>query len=97
MMLVGCNFSCWKKDLELINGFDEDYRGPSVGEDVDLAWRFNHFGITYKSVRYIANTFHLYHGRSWGDAWEENHKIMKQKKEAQTFRCKNGLVKGNEQ
>ena len=93
MMLVGCNFSCWKKDLELINGFDEDYMGPSVGEDVDLAWRFNHFGITYKSVRYIANTFHLYHGRSWGDAWEENHKIMKQKKEAQAFKCKNGLVK----
>ncbi len=96
MMLVGCNFSCWKKDLELINGFDEDYKGPSVGEDVDLSWRFNHFGITYKSVRYIANTFHLYHGRSWGDAWEENHKIMKQKKEDKAFRCKNGLLKENE-
>lgn len=96
MMLVGCNFSCWKKDLELINGFDEDYKGPSVGEDVDLAWRFNHFGITYKSVRYIANTFHLYHGRNWGGAWEENHKIMKQKKEEKAFRCKNGLVKENE-
>ena len=96
MMLVGCNFSCWKKDLELINGFDEDYKGPSVGEDVDLAWRFNYFGITYKSVRYIANTFHLYHGRSWGGAWEENHKIMKQKKEAKAFRCKNGLVKESE-
>ncbi len=96
MMLVGCNFSCWKKDLELINGFDEDYKGPSVGEDVDLAWRFNHFGITYKSVRYIANTFHLYHARGWGDSWEENHKIMKQKKEEKAFKCKNGLLKENE-
>ncbi|MCW9025886.1 MAG: glycosyltransferase, partial [Thiovulaceae bacterium] len=28
MMLVGCNFSCWKKDLETINGFDEDYLSP---------------------------------------------------------------------
>ena len=96
MMLVGCNFSCWKKDIELINGFDEDYASPSVGEDVDLSWRFNHFGITYKSVRYIANTFHLYHTRNWGDALEKNDKIMQEKIHKEEFRCKNGLIKENE-
>jgi len=95
MMLVGCNFSCWKKDLETINGFDEDYKSPSVGEDVDLSWRLNHFGVTYKSVRYIANTFHLYHTRSWGEAPEENDKMMRTKIEQKLYRCKNGLIKEN--
>jgi len=93
MMLVGCNFSCWKKDLEKINGFDEDYLSPSVGEDVDLAWRFNHFGITYKSVRYISNTFHLYHERNWGNAENENDLMMRDKIKNNEYRCNNGLIK----
>lgn len=93
MMLVGCNFSCWKKDLETINGFDEDYTSPSVGEDRDLEWRFDHFGIHYRSVRYIANTFHLYHTRNWGDALDKNDKMMQEKIKKEEFRCKNGILK----
>ncbi len=93
MMLVGCNFSCFKKDLEKINGFDEDYEGPSVGEDVDLSWRFAHFGITSKSVRYIANTFHLYHGRNWGSYFDENNRILDEKRARKEYFCKNGLLK----
>lgn len=93
MMLVGCNFSCFKTDLEKINGFDEDYDSPSVGEDVDLAWRLNHFGVTYKSVRYIANTMHLYHTRSWGDALKENDAKMKRKMGKKEYVCLNGLKK----
>lgn len=93
MMLVGCNFSCYKADLEKINGFDEDYDSPSVGEDVDLAWRFNHFGVTYKSVRYIANTMHLYHTRNWGDALKENDAKMQSKMQKQEYVCLNGLKK----
>jgi glycosyltransferase involved in cell wall biosynthesis len=93
MMLVGCNFSCFKSDLERINGFDEDYNSPSVGEDVDLAWRLNHFGITSKSVRYIANTMHLYHTRNWGNALKENDGKMQSKMQKQEYICLNGLKK----
>lgn len=93
MSLVGCNFSCWKKDLELINGFDEDYLSPSVGEDGDLLWRLNHFGITCKSVRYVANTFHLFHKRNWGNAKSENDAKMQAKINNKEFRCYNGLKK----
>lgn len=93
MMLVGCNFSCYKADLERINGFDEDYNSPSVGEDVDLAWRLNHFGITSKSVRYIANTIHLYHTRSWGNALKENDEKMQIKMKNQEYICLNGIQK----
>ncbi|WP_321311713.1 glycosyltransferase [Halarcobacter sp.] len=93
-MIIGCNFSCFKKDLEFINGFDEDYTTPSVGEDIDLTWRFQHFGIDSKSVRYLANTFHLYHPRTWNkQTVDNNNKIMKQKWDNEEFICYNGLIK----
>ncbi|MBN2782238.1 MAG: glycosyltransferase [Campylobacterales bacterium] len=93
MMLVGCNFSCFKADLERINGFDEDYDSPSVGEDVDLAWRLNHFGVTSKSIRYMANSMHLYHTRNWGNALKENDIKMQTKIKNEEYICLNGLKK----
>ena len=38
--LVGSNMSFSKKAIYSINGFDEDYKLPAVGEDYDLTWRF---------------------------------------------------------
>jgi len=93
-MIVGCNFSCFKSDMELINGFDEDYVKPSVGEDVDLMWRFKHFGIEIKSIRNLANIFHLWHPRRWdGTTVKENNIIMKKKQEQEEYSCKKGLIK----
>ena len=93
-MIIGCNFSCFKSDMELINGFDEDYIKPSVGEDVDLMWRFKHFGIEIKSVRNLANIFHLWHPRRWdGTTVKENNIIMKKKQEKEEYSCKKGLIK----
>jgi glycosyltransferase involved in cell wall biosynthesis len=90
-MIIGCNFSCFKKDFIFINGFDEDYNSPSVGEDIDLTWRFQHFGIDSKSVRYLANTLHLYHPRIWDkESVKKNNKIMKKKWDNKEFICKNG-------
>lgn len=93
IMLVGCNFSCFKADLEYINGFDEDYISPSVGEDIDLALRLEHFGIMPKSVRYMANTIHLYHTRNWGNALQENDAMMQMKFKKGEYVCLNGLQK----
>jgi len=93
-MIIGCNFSCFKKDFIFINGFDEDYDSPSVGEDIDLTWRFQHFGIDSKSVRYLANTIHLYHPRIWDkENVKRNNKIMKKKWDNEEFICKNGYNK----
>jgi len=93
-MIIGCNFSCFKSDLETINGFDEDYSKPSVGEDVDLMWRFKHFQIEIKSIRNLANIFHLWHPRRWdGNTVKENNIILKKKQKNKEFFCKNGLIK----
>jgi glycosyltransferase involved in cell wall biosynthesis len=59
--LLGCNFSLYKKDMIVINGFDERYEAPSIGEDSDVQFRLELNGIKVKSVNHIAVQYHLYH------------------------------------
>ncbi len=59
--LLGCNMSMWKKDLLAINGFDERYVAPSIGEDSDLQFRLELKGVRIKSLNNIAVQYHLYH------------------------------------
>jgi Glycosyltransferases, probably involved in cell wall biogenesis len=61
--ILGCNFSLFKSDLLKINGFDERYEGPSVGEDSDIQYRLELIGITINSLKYMAVQYHLYHER----------------------------------
>jgi len=59
--LLGCNFSLFKSDLLAINGFDERYRRPSIGEDSDVEYRLSLNGIKVKSLNYMAVQYHLSH------------------------------------
>lgn len=90
--LKGCNFSCYKSTIESINGFDEDYVLPAIGEDIDLTWRF--IGMNYKlySLRNFAVQYHLHHKENWTDQ-SENEKKMNENIQKKQFYAKNGLVK----
>lgn len=59
--LLGCNFSLHKKDIIEINGFDERYEAPSIGEDSDVQFRLELNGVKVKSLNHIAVQYHLYH------------------------------------
>jgi glycosyltransferase involved in cell wall biosynthesis len=59
--LLGCNMSVHKNDILKVNGFDERYEAPSVGEDTDLQFRFELNGMTIKSLNQMAVQYHLYH------------------------------------
>lgn len=59
--ILGCNFSLYKKDILEINGFDERYEAPSIGEDSDIQFRLELLGKKIKSVNNIAVQYHLYH------------------------------------
>jgi glycosyltransferase involved in cell wall biosynthesis len=61
--LMGSNFSIFKDDILIVNGFDEQYTAPSVGEDTDLDYRLRLAGIKVKTVKHIAVQYHLYHPR----------------------------------
>ena len=90
--LKGCNMSFPKSAIYAINGFDEDYTRPAIGEDIDLTWRFAKAGYKLKSVRNVAVQYHLYHKENWSNQ-DENIRMMLEKQKRNEFICKNGLVK----
>lgn len=92
--IIGCNWSAFKEDILAINGFDETYELPSVGEDVDLGWRFRGLGIELKSCRYNANLVHLYHKKRFDSSQGIiNNAILKKNFDENKFFCDNGIVK----
>lgn len=88
--LKGCNMSFHREAIMAINGFDEDYIDPAVGEDVDLLWRFNALGYELKSLRNLAVQYHLFHKENWSDQ-EENFAKMRKNQAEGRFICKNGI------
>ncbi len=59
--LLGCNFSLHKSDILDVNGFDERYELPSIGEDTDLEYRLGLNGVKTRCLNNIAVQYHLYH------------------------------------
>ena len=90
--IVGCNFSCFKSDLEKINGFDEDFTQPTTGEDTDIERRMRHFGIKMSSCRYSANMIHLYHEKNFNPEITKKTEALMESKKSIYF-CHNGLKK----
>jgi len=89
--IIGCNFSCFKKDLLAINGYNEDLKGVG-GEDSDLQWRFEGLGMATKSVKFLIPVYHLYH-KHIRPGIDDNVRIMNETREAKSYVCKNGIVK----
>ena len=89
--ILGCNFSIEKNLLEKINGFDENYLGPGLGEDSDIEFRLRLTGAKFKSVRNLAIQYHIYHGKTIEAA--ENFGYFQKVKEEANYLCKNGLKK----
>jgi len=89
--ILGCNFSCFKKDMIAINGFDESYGESAVSDDMDLDWRFRAYGLRLKSCKNAANMFHLWHkAHDRGDA-SGLVATMRQRELNGEFICKKGL------
>lgn len=62
--MKGCNFSCWRDDLITIDGFDERFESPGVGEDSDVRRRLELLGLRPLPVRHAAICYHLDHPRA---------------------------------
>lgn len=90
--LKGCNMSFSKTAAFAINGFDEDYLAPAIGEDIDLTWRFMRAGYHLKSVRNLAVQYHLHHKENWSDQ-SDNQMMMNNKQNQDLWFCNNGLIK----
>lgn len=87
--ILGSNFSIEKSLLEEVNGFDERYEGPGLGEDSDVEFRLSLLGAKFKSVRNFAILYHLYHPKT--KELTENWKIFNETKQRNSPVCLNGL------
>jgi len=61
--LLGCNFSVAKKALLEVNGFDERYHHPGVGEDSEIEFRLKKNGLKIFSPKFCIVQYHLWHPR----------------------------------
>lgn len=89
--ILGCNFSVEKKLLEAINGFDEDYLGPGLGEDSDIAFRLELNGAQLVTLRYLAVLYHCYHQQT--AVSDRNKELFERVTTTRRVRCVNGLQK----
>jgi GT2 family glycosyltransferase len=88
----GCNWGVLRSHLENVNGFDEDYIGAGVGEDVDVEWRLKVNGVRLKSMKHRAIVYHLHHPRAYSLRDEaRNYKLLADKQRSGRIRPENGL------
>jgi glycosyltransferase involved in cell wall biosynthesis len=62
--ILGCNFSLYKEDLLLVNGFDERFVHPGIGEDTDLDHRLKRAGIHCYGKKHLLTLFHIDHPKA---------------------------------
>ncbi len=92
--LLGANWGILKKHLLEVNGYDEDYQYPGVGEDNDIGWRLEQNGLIRKQMKNKAIVYHIYHPRSYGQKGVmANFALWAAKKESGHIRCLNGIQK----
>ena len=51
LKLLGSNMGFTKEIIYKINGFNEEYQSPGVGEDSDLEWRFKKVNAKYIALK----------------------------------------------
>jgi len=86
--LKGCNYSVSRKDLEAINGFDEEYEGYGR-EDTDVELRLQNLGLRIKSLKGLALQYHLWHPRR--DFTPTNDGRLEELKRSGRTVCRQGL------
>lgn len=88
--IVGCNFSVHRTDIEAVNGFNEAYESPGLGEDTDIEWRLRKHGAILHDTRVTALQYHLYHNRGY-QVSTLNRSLFSETQKADSPYCKLGL------
>ena len=93
--VMSCNMGVWRRDLDLVNGFDDDYEGWGR-EDDDLAWRLKHAGIERRPLRNAGLAIHLWHATRWPDGVPPtevlpNDRLFNRTLANRSVRCERGL------
>ncbi len=71
----GCNMSFWKKDLLLVNGYNETFTGWGK-EDSEIAIRLINAGIRKQFLKLGGVCYHIYHKEASREREDLNDKLM---------------------
>lgn len=92
--IKGCNFCVPKKTMLYINGFDEDFEAPFIGEDTDIERRLLLAGVTLQCTKFNTVQFHLHHDSgNRTDAFYRNLFLYSEKVKQELYWCENGILK----
>ena len=87
----GCNMSFWRKDLLLVNGYNELYKGWGR-EDSDLAIRLMNAGIKKRFIKMGAIAYHLYHNEASRNRKDINTEMMLDTIKGKVKHCEKGIA-----
>lgn len=87
----GHNSSGWKKDLEAVNGFNQEMQYG--GQDRELGERLFNKGLKSKQIRYSAICVHLDHKRGYvnEETWKKNHAIRENTRNSKVVKTPIGI------
>jgi glycosyltransferase involved in cell wall biosynthesis len=93
-LTFGGHFSAFRKDIEAVNGYDENYAGWGA-EDMDIAHRMVLAGMRGTSVIREARVLHLWHPREMGQRhWKEGGNVPYFFRRDVPVYCDRGLFPG---
>ncbi|MDE5940978.1 MAG: glycosyltransferase family 2 protein [Muribaculaceae bacterium] len=90
-----CNMACWRDDLMLVNGYNEDIRGWGR-EDSELSWRLINAGVKKRFLKFGAIQYHLDHKENSKDLDPRNIELMERTRREKLTWAKNGIIKADE-
>jgi len=91
--LMGFNIAIFRRDLEAVNGFDEEYVGWGC-EDDDFAARLRMTGRTVRTAVGYTQAYHMWHpiDPSNPGVWNQGPNVERLLHGVRRIRCRKGLV-----
>lgn len=90
--LRGGLLGVWKNDLEMINGWNENFTGWGM-EDTELVARLWLKGIKLKKLKFAGITYHLWHPHLSRQQIHKNEELLANCFKSRKSWCDNGLIK----
>lgn len=87
----GCNMSFWKKDLILVNGYDEEMIGWGR-EDSEISVRLVHNNIKKERIKFGAIQYHQFHPINSRTGLNKNDEILEETIQQKKKKCESGLA-----
>lgn len=81
----------WKKDIEAVNGWNEEFTGWGL-EDTEFVARLFHAGISFKKIKFQAITYHLWHKKQTRDLVQKNKALLEETLNRKLVHCRKGLI-----